>query len=63
MRTTIAIDDELAMEARELSGINGNRALVHHALRALVQREAAQPLARWDDSNPDTSAARCPRSI
>ena len=63
MRTTITIDDELVAEASELSGIRGNRALVHHALLALVQREAAQRLARLGGSDPDASAGRRPRSI
>lgn len=53
MRTTIDLDDELAREARELTGIKDTTALVHEGLRLLVEREAARRLARLGGSAPD----------
>lgn len=53
MRTTIDLDDALAREARELTGIKEKAALVHEGLRLLVEREAARRLARLGGSAPD----------
>ena len=41
MRTTLDIDDELLAKAQELTGISAVEPLVHEALTALIQREAA----------------------
>ena len=46
MRTTINLDDDLLAQAHKLSGLSERTALLREALRALVQRESAQRLAR-----------------
>lgn len=53
MRTTINLDDSLIAKARELSGISERTALVHEALRSLIERESARRLARLGGSAPD----------
>ncbi len=53
MRTTVAIDDALLEEARELIGIKEMPALVREGLTALVQREAARRLALLGGTVPD----------
>ena len=52
MRTTVNIDDRLMDQARELTGIEENAALLREGLRALVEREAARRLARLGGSEP-----------
>ena len=52
MRTTISIDDELLDEAKRLTGTKERTALVHEALRALIQRESARRLAKLGGSQP-----------
>lgn len=53
MRTTVAIDDGLLSEARELTDIKETSALVREALTALVQRESARRLALLGGALPD----------
>ncbi len=53
MRTTLALDDDLVMEAQRLTGTTEKTALVRQALRALIERESAQRLARLAGSEPD----------
>jgi Arc/MetJ family transcription regulator len=53
MRTTINLDDQLLAKARKYTGIEPNSALVHEALTALVQREAARRLALLGGTKPD----------
>ncbi len=53
MRTTITLDDDLIAAAQEYTGIREKSALVHKALKALVQREAARRLARLGGTEPD----------
>jgi Arc/MetJ family transcription regulator len=53
MRTTIALDDALLEEARELTDIKETSALVREGLTALVQREAARRLALLGGTMPD----------
>jgi len=45
MKTTLNLDDELVLRARELSGIREKTALVHAGLEALIARESARRLA------------------
>ena len=52
MRTTVNIDDRLMDQARELTGLEENAALLREGLRALVEREAARRLARLGGSEP-----------
>lgn len=56
MRTTIAIDDDLLAAAREFTGIQETAALVRHALRKFVEREAALSLAAMGGTEPDLKA-------
>jgi Arc/MetJ family transcription regulator len=53
MRTTITLDDDLIAAAQRYTGIKEKSALVHEALKALVQREAARRLARLGGTEPD----------
>lgn len=53
MRTTVAIDDALLAEARELTDIRETAALLREGLIALIQREAARRLALLGGSLPD----------
>lgn len=62
MRTTLNIDDELLREAQELTGILEKTALVREGLRALIQRESAQRLARLGGSDPQLQDVRRNRS-
>lgn len=52
VRTTLALDSELLQTAQEYTGVKEKSALVHEALTALVQREAARRLARLGGSQP-----------
>jgi Arc/MetJ family transcription regulator len=56
MRTTLAIDDDLLAKAQEYTGLKEKSALVNHALKALVEREAARRLARLGGSSPNLKA-------
>jgi Arc/MetJ family transcription regulator len=60
MRTTVTIDDELLADAQEMTGITDKSALMRHALKKLVEREAARRLIALGGSDPDAWAA--PRS-
>jgi Arc/MetJ family transcription regulator len=55
MRTTLALDDDLIREAQRLTGTSEKSALVRQALRALIERESAQRLARLGGSEPALS--------
>ena len=46
MRTTMALDDELAAEAQDLTGLKEKSSLIREALKALIERESARRLAR-----------------
>jgi Arc/MetJ family transcription regulator len=52
MRTTLTIDDHLLAEAQRLTGVEEKSALVREGLRALIERESAQRLARLGGSEP-----------
>ena len=53
MQVTLTLDDELPAKAKEYTGISGKSALIHAALRAPVEREAARRLARLGGSQLD----------
>ncbi|RJG02060.1 type II toxin-antitoxin system VapB family antitoxin [Noviherbaspirillum sedimenti] len=53
MRTTIILDDDLLKRAHAISGKTERSELLHEALRALIEREAARRLARLAGSQPD----------
>ena len=52
MRTTLAMDDDLVVEAQRLTGITEKSALVRQALRALIERESARRLSLLAGSEP-----------
>jgi len=52
MRTTIALDDALLKDAKEMSGLKETGPLIRAALEALIQREAALRLARLGGTEP-----------
>lgn len=52
MRTTLNIDDQLLAEAQRITGVEEKSALVREGLRALIERESAQRLARLGGSEP-----------
>ena len=56
MRTTLAMDDELLAKAQEYTGIREKSAIVHEALRALVERESARRLALLGGSEKKAKA-------
>ncbi len=59
MRTTVTLEDKLIADAQAYTGIQEKSALLREALKALIQREAAQRLRRLGGSDPD--AAYIPR--
>jgi Arc/MetJ family transcription regulator len=52
MRTTIPLDDDLIRIAQEFTGVTENTALVHEALKALIERESARRLASLGGTMP-----------
>ncbi|MCZ3385455.1 MAG: type II toxin-antitoxin system VapB family antitoxin, partial [Actinomycetia bacterium] len=42
MRTTLALDEDLVLEAQRLTGTKEKAALVRQALVALIERESAR---------------------
>jgi Arc/MetJ family transcription regulator len=56
MRTTLALDDELVAEARELTGLKEKSGLMREALKALIERESARRLARLGGSETRLTA-------
>ena len=57
-RTTLNLDDELLRAAMEYSGIPEKTALIHQALRELIQRGAAQRLIAMGGTMPNFQAGR-----
>lgn len=62
LRTTVNLDEELLEEARRISGVEGRTALLHEALRALIERESARRLARLGGSEPELQSVPRRRS-
>lgn len=56
MRTTLALDDDLVLEAQRLTGTKEKGALVRQALGALIERESARRLAQLAGSEPGATA-------
>lgn len=57
MRTTIALDDDLVAAAQSYTGLTEKAALVREALKALIEREAAERLVLLGGSDLDAEAA------
>jgi len=58
MRTTVAIDDELLAEARELTGIQETAALLREGLACLIRRESGRRLALLGGTMPHLKPVR-----
>lgn len=58
MRTTIVLDDDLIAKAQAYTGLEEKTAIVREALKALIQREAAQRLANLGGSQPGVQGAQ-----
>jgi hypothetical protein len=56
MRTTITIDDDLVMRAREITGRTELSALLRLGLERLIASESARRLAALGGSDPTASA-------
>jgi Arc/MetJ family transcription regulator len=52
VRTTIALDDDLIAKARAFTGLQEKSAIVHEALKALIERESAKRLAALGGTDP-----------
>lgn len=52
MQTTLALDDDLLAGAERDTGLKEKSALVHGALRALIEQESARHLAALGSSEP-----------
>ena len=63
MRTTINLDDELLATAHEMTGIKERTALIHEALRSLIEREAGRRLALLGGSDPAAELPPRRRSV
>ena len=56
MRTTIILRDDIVEKAAMLTGIREKTALVHAGLNALIQKGAAERLAKLGGSAPRAKA-------
>jgi Arc/MetJ family transcription regulator len=56
IRTTVTLDSALLETAQKYTGVKEKSALMHEALTALVQREAARRLARLGGTEPGAKA-------
>ena len=52
MRTRLMLEDGILVKAQALTGIQELSALIHEALKALIERESARRLARLGGSEP-----------
>jgi len=59
MRLTLDLDSDLLRDAQRLIGMAEPTAIIHAALRALIQRESARRLASLGATDP--SLSRPPR--
>jgi len=62
MRTTLNLDDTLIEKAGLLTGLHEKSTLVREGLKALIERESAQRLARLGGSEPELKAISRRRS-
>ena len=52
MKTTLNISDEFLAQAIELTGIKEKTALIHEALRVLIEKYARQRLSQLGGADP-----------
>jgi Arc/MetJ family transcription regulator len=62
MCTTVTLDDKLLEAASAAAGTAERSVVLHEALRALIERDAARRLARLGGSDPKARAPRRRRS-
>ncbi len=62
MRTTVTLDDNLLEAACAAAGTAERSVVLHEALRALIERDAARRLARLGGGDPKARAPRRRRS-
>ncbi len=60
MRTTLTLDDDLLLQAQQISGLTERSQLIREALLALIQRESAKRLAKLGGTQPELQ--QIPRS-
>jgi Arc/MetJ family transcription regulator len=53
MKIAIIVDDDVVENARKITGLDEISVIVHDALKALIQREAARRLAALGGSQPN----------
>jgi Arc/MetJ family transcription regulator len=58
MRVTLTLYDELLAKAQDYTGSKDKAAVIHAALKALIEREAARRLARLGGSEPGLKTPR-----
>lgn len=63
MRTTLNIDGALLAKAVELSGISEKSAVLHQALKVLIERESAKRLARLGGTEPGLFMVSCRKNL
>lgn len=56
MNITVEVNDELLAKARKYSELQDDAELVHRALKAFVEREAARRLASMGGCDPNAKA-------
>ena len=52
MRTTLNIDNDLFLQAKELTGLKEKTSIIREGLKALIERESARRLALLGGSEP-----------
>jgi Arc/MetJ family transcription regulator len=58
MDATVSLDDELVRTAQEYSGLTDRTALLHEALRALIERQAGRRLLALAGTMPGLKTVR-----
>lgn len=56
MRTTLTLDDDLMAKAARYTGLTERSAIVHRALKTLIELEAGRRLALMGGSDPEASS-------
>lgn len=62
MRTTVTLDEKLLKAASVAAGTSERSVVLHEALQALIERDAARRLSRLGGSAPHAAAPRRRRS-
>jgi Arc/MetJ family transcription regulator len=57
MRATLTLDDDLLTKAQAFTGLTSKSALIHEALKALIERESRRGLIRLGGDEPELMIA------